>query len=115
TRSLIFLLLFSLSGFGFVEFGIEMARCKQDPFAVGRKIAASCPTSSGADSLRPAAVQRLCVNLIKRIIQRLSLIDNLLAVRRKIALASFHEATGDLADVRQELAFDRILGACEKR
>src|SRR6476661_10567824 len=92
-----------------------MARGEEDSLAVRREIAAGRASAAGADALGTAAGQRLGVNLIERVIERLSLIDDLLAVGREIAFARFDEAAGDLADVGKEFAFDGFLGGEQSR
>jgi len=113
---------------------IEVARCEQNALAVGRKIAAGRAAVAGADALRAdwtsrrnfdtgsraprlrfglvcrSSNQRLRIDLIERIVDRLRLIDDLLAVGREISFAGFDEAAGDLADVGEEFGLDGVLG-----
>src|SRR2546422_442733 len=88
-----------------------MARREQNSLPIGREVAARRPSPARANPLRPASGQRLRINLVERIIERLGLIDDLLSIRRKVPFARFHKAARHLADVRKELAFDRVFSA----
>src|SRR5690349_21048454 len=89
----VILLLLAFGGLSLIEMRVEMARGEENPLAIGREIAAGSAAAAGADALGAngsghgqdaSATERLRVNLIKRIVERLGLIDDLLAVGREV-------------------------------
>src|SRR5262249_31754604 len=87
--------------------GVGVAAGEDDLLAVGPEVGAGSLADAGADAAVGAAVEVHDEDLVERVagVLLLGLEDDLLHVRREVALAGPDEILGELADVVQILRF----------